>query len=104
RTVTSRWDLALKALLKGTAMMLVCMLLLTAAFVPFGQILGRLFRESPKPLRAYGMNVLGSLIGVWLFTALSVFSLPPVIWFLLGGIGCLPFLKKRLEFFAAIVI
>ncbi|RJP72760.1 MAG: hypothetical protein C4532_05640 [Candidatus Abyssobacteria bacterium SURF_17] len=50
-------------------------------FIPFGQLLGQLLSESQRPIRAYTINILGSLVGIVLFTVLSFFSSPPVVWF-----------------------
>jgi hypothetical protein len=41
-----------------------------AVFVAFGQYIGRLFRTHP-PLRAYGVEVGGSLVGIALFALMS---------------------------------
>ncbi len=65
--------------LAGTWFIMWC---LFEIFVPVGQLLGRAFDECPKPLLAYSVNVLGSLLGVWLFVALGAASLPPLVWFL----------------------
>jgi SAM-dependent methyltransferase len=47
-----------------------------------GQELGRAFNRVPDRLRAYSLNVAGSLVGLGLFTLCSWFELPPVAWFL----------------------
>ncbi|HUR54169.1 MAG TPA: hypothetical protein VMZ71_08565, partial [Gemmataceae bacterium] len=57
------------------------MYLLWAIFVPVGRLLGRLLDEHPRPLRAYSVNVVGSLVGIWLFVGCSALSLAPVWWF-----------------------
>ncbi|MBL8879109.1 MAG: methyltransferase domain-containing protein [Phycisphaerales bacterium] len=49
-------------------------------FVPIGQLTGRLMRGA-APLRAYTINVFGSLAGVLLFAALSYLWTPPIVWF-----------------------
>jgi spermidine synthase len=82
-------------LVAGTGMFLFTVSLLTFFFVPFGQILGRLLNEYKHPLRAYGINLFGSLVGIWLFNVISFFSLPPLVWLALGGLCCLVFLSKR---------
>ncbi len=55
--------------------------LIAAIFYPIGQLLGGLFDAHPRPLRAYAVNLAGSLLGILLFVAVSAFSLPPVVWF-----------------------
>lgn len=70
---------------------LAAVFLLTAlAFVPVGQLCGRLMDRAPT-LRAYGLNLLGSLVGVLAMFAVSALYLPPVAWFALGLGGLLVF-------------
>jgi hypothetical protein len=38
-------------------------------------------REFERPLRAYSLNVLGSLAGILLYTGAAALWLPPVSWF-----------------------
>jgi spermidine synthase len=67
------------------------MVLISFAFVPLGQILGRLMDAHPHPIAAYSANVVGSLLGVWLFAAASLNYLPPLVWMALAMVGLLPF-------------
>jgi Spermine/spermidine synthase domain len=61
--------------------LLATVFVLTAlAFVPIGQLCGSLMNRLPK-LRAYGLNLLGSLLGVGLMFVLSMLWTPPLIWF-----------------------
>src|SRR5437879_1476535 len=63
--------------------------LLTAlAFVPVGQVCGRLMARRPH-LRAYGLNLLGSLAGVLLTLLAGALWTSPVVWF---GVACLALL------------
>ena len=56
--------------------------LLTAlTFIPVGQVCGRLL-ERTRALRAYGLNLLGSIAGTLAVLVLSMFWTPPVIWFI----------------------
>lgn len=54
-----------------------------ALFVGPGQLTGRLMGKL-KPLRAYSVNVVASLLGIGFFSLLSALSLPPVWWFCAG--------------------
>ncbi len=56
----------------------------TLLFVPLGQKLGRCLKDF-KPLVAYSINILGSILGIVAFSYLSYRMLEPVYWFLLGG-------------------
>jgi hypothetical protein len=62
------------------------MFFLLNIFIPIGRLLGRLMDEHPQTIWAYSVNVGGSLVGTWLFVLLSVFFLPPVVWFLVVGV------------------
>jgi len=64
-------------------------LLLTLIFIPFGQIVGRYLDDAPNTIRAYSLNIGASLLGIWVFTLLALFSTPPWAWFLIGLLLCL---------------
>src|SRR5262249_19132614 len=66
--------------------------LLALVFVGPGQELGRAFDRVPDRLRAYTLNVLGSLVGIGLFALCSWAELPPVAWFGPGVLGLAYFL------------
>ena len=57
---------------------------ITAVFVIFGQWIGLLFKEVTPPLKAYSIEILGSLMGVGLFAVLSYLNCSPSIWFIVG--------------------
>ncbi|MBZ5498461.1 MAG: hypothetical protein LAP85_18840 [Acidobacteriia bacterium] len=61
----------------------VVFLLTALAFVPIGQVCGRLLERTEK-LRSYGLNLLGSLLGVVLMLGVSLLWTPPAIWFVLA--------------------
>ncbi|MGH7804620.1 MAG: hypothetical protein ACREQJ_09750, partial [Candidatus Binatia bacterium] len=71
--------------------------LLTAiAFVPLGQLAGRLM-DRGESLAAYGWNLVGSLVGVAAMLVASSFWTPPAIWFTAGFIGLMAFLSVDRE-------
>jgi SAM-dependent methyltransferase len=57
-------------------------LLLALAFVGPGQELGRAFDRIPDRVRAYSINVFGSLVGIVLFGLFAYLQLSPFWWFL----------------------
>jgi spermidine synthase len=59
----------------------ILLYLVVFTFVPAGQLLGKAMQEHPHTIRAYSVNIGGSLAGVWLFNGLSWSSTPPVVWF-----------------------
>lgn len=64
----------------GLVMTFGIMLLLWELFMPMGRLLGRSMDEHPNTIWAYSVNVAGSLIGIWLFVALSAMATSPFIW------------------------
>jgi len=62
-------------------------------FVPLGHLVSRLMGRMEK-LRSYSWNLLGSLIGIFLFYLLSFFWTPPSVWFGVALLMLLPFLWK----------
>ena len=69
----------------GLGLVLILMVLLWEIFVPLGRLLGRLMDDHPNTIWAYSVNVAGSLVGIGLFVMLSVFYLPPPVWFIVAG-------------------
>ena len=73
----------------GLFLLLSVIFLLTAlTFVPIGQLCGRLM-ERRKNLRAYGLNLIGSLLGVVMMLVASLLWTPPLVWFALCFLGIL---------------
>ena len=68
---------------------------LTMIFFPMGQILGASLNRYSHPISAYSVNIFGSMMGCIGFYGISYLSLPPIIWFTIGGIGFMPFLGRR---------
>jgi spermidine synthase len=74
--------------------LLAVVFLLTAlTFTPVGQLCGRLMERRGK-LRAYGLNLLGSLLGVLLMLAASFLWTPPLAWFVICFAAILCFMSK----------
>jgi spermidine synthase len=73
------------------------MVLLWEVFVPLGRLLGRLLDDHPHTIRAYSVNVAGSLLGIWSFALLSSWYLPPGAWALACGLLLVPFLGTGRE-------
>ncbi len=62
-------------------------------FAVFGAWLARLFRGRP-PLRAYSIEIAGSIAGIGLFAALSATGRSPVAWFV-AGFALLALVQRR---------
>ncbi len=68
----------------------VVFLITVLTFLPVGQLCGRLMERRTK-LRAYGLNLLGSLLGVILMLVASFLWTPPLAWFALCFLAILLF-------------
>jgi hypothetical protein len=55
-------------------------------FIPLGQATGEEMAQHP-PIKAYIVNLLASLVGIWSFSVLSFLRTPPVVWFLIVMVG-----------------
>jgi SAM-dependent methyltransferase len=80
-----------KAMLYGFLVLIFTFNMLN--FIPLGQLTSRLMLRRPK-LISYGWNLMGSLLGIGVFSALSFTWSPPSIWIVLGTIGMITFLYK----------
>jgi spermidine synthase len=76
-------------------------LLLAMSFVlcacicyPVGQLCGKLLHSS-NALKAYGLNLVGSILGVVALFVMSLFWLPPAVWFTVAGGILLFFVLSR---------
>jgi spermidine synthase len=77
------------------ALLTVVFLVTALTFIPIGQVCGRLMERRRSTLRAYGLNLVGSLIGVLLMMIVSFFWTPPLVWFALCFLGLLTFHVRR---------
>jgi SAM-dependent methyltransferase len=76
-------------------LLLIAVFLLTVlAFLPIGQLCGRLMDRTGQ-LKAYGLNLFGSLLGVVLMFVVSFLWTPPVIWFGLSFLTLIFFVVRR---------
>ena len=76
-------------------LLLMLVFLLTAlAFLPVGQLCGKLM-ERRKRLSAYGLNLLGSILGVSLMFLVASLWTPPIVWFGLCFVSLLIFLVRK---------
>ncbi|MFA5156552.1 MAG: hypothetical protein WC532_04095 [Candidatus Omnitrophota bacterium] len=94
------------SLLKVSISQAIAIIFAAAAlvFIPVGQKICRLMKEF-KPLPAYSWNIFGSLLGIVIFAALSVFSAPAYLWFaIIGAIAVLVMNKKRFLISSVLVI
>ncbi len=72
-------------------------------FLILGQMVGRLFGKFP-PLKAYSIEIGGSLLGIALFGAISFSRWPPTLWFLIGFIMVFVMIEGSKKIFAISLI
>ena len=73
------------SLTAGVMIIGILLYLLMFVFVPLGQILGRTMQRAPHVIRAYSINIAGSIAGVCLFNSSSWASTPPSAWILMAA-------------------
>jgi len=82
------------ALILFLSVVVIFFLIIMMLFIPLGQATGKEM-DKHSPIPAYIVNLLGSLMGIWLFALLSYFQTPPTIWFGLVLIGLGVFWAKK---------
>ena len=78
--------LMLPTLAAATAVIVPIFGLITFFFVPMGQLVGWYLENSSNGTLAYSVNVFAALCGIFLYTGLCLFSQPPSMWMLVGGV------------------
>jgi hypothetical protein len=76
---------------ESTLLLPLLFVAVAALFVTVADRMGDELTKHP-PLRAYVVNLLGSLAGVAAFALVSWLQLPPVVWFGLAAAAALPFI------------
>ena len=99
------------SLIEGGVLTFVFAGLIWKIMVPPGARLAALLNEDSNTISAYSINIFGSLVGIWLFSLLSYFSFPPVIWFVVLVLLSIPlvasnnnFHKRGFIFLALIIV
>lgn len=72
----------------------IVFLLVTAVMAGIGQGVARIFVQF-RPLRAYRLDILGSIAGIVVFSALSFLHQPPATWGVIAGAGLVVMLAPR---------
>lgn len=74
-----------------TSSAIVCLVLNVLIFIGLGQEMGRRLRAIGNPLKAYGVDILGSLFGVLGYVFVAWLETSPIVWFTIGLVLLLPF-------------
>lgn len=78
--------------------------LLIIVMIPIGQWVGFYLDSAANPVRAYSLNLLGSVAGIWIFAGMSFLRLPPAYWFLAGIAVLLLLQPLRLRYVIAVAV
>jgi spermidine synthase len=72
----------LYAFTSSLLIVMAVLMLLCIAMIPMGRWVGHLLETAPNTVRAYSINLLGSLAGIWLLAILAFVWLSPPYWFI----------------------
>ena len=72
----------------------VFFVLIALMFVGLGQVLGRAFDAYPNRVIGYTLNIGGSLVGIAVFSLISLVQAPPAIWFFISCAGIAYLLRQ----------
>ena len=61
-------------------------ILIAITFIPVGQLVGWYLEAAPNGIKAYSVNVLASLAGIALYTALCFLNTQPIVWLSVAGL------------------
>lgn len=86
-----------------SVIVLITYIITASVFIIFGQWLGILFKTH-KPLWAYSVEIVGSILGILLFAFISFRGYPAVVWFVAGFIllGCI--VERKWTNYAAVAL
>ena len=79
------------------------LLVLMALFSELGKVLARAFEPLPR-LPSYTVNIVGSLCGIFAFSALSLLETPPWVWFTVGLLPLLWWMDSRRQTFQFVLV
>ena len=80
-SITGITSSSIAGLLLASAVTLPLFALIAIVFIPVGQLVAYYLETAPNGIKAYTVNVLASLAGIVLYTALCFADQPPVVWF-----------------------
>ncbi|HEY7288258.1 MAG TPA: methyltransferase domain-containing protein [Vicinamibacterales bacterium] len=86
---------------ESTLLLPILFTIVAVLFATVAQRMGRELAARP-PLRAYAINLAGSLAGVGAFALLSWREQPPVVWFAVAAAAALPFILEQRRLFAVV--
>jgi spermidine synthase len=76
---------ALADIAKTVALIVPLFGVIALVFIPIGQLVGWYLEQAPRGIRGYTVNIVGSLVGILLYTGLCFLNQPPAIWFAVAG-------------------
>lgn len=103
------WDLTIDKsifpVLAGISLTIFMFFVVAGVFFPLGQMLGAMFNSYNGTIAAYSLNVFGSIVGIWIFSVLSLCYTEPWVWFLAAVcLGVLFLHKTEIFYFLLLAI
>lgn len=98
---SEHWNLL--HLVGGTLFLAAIFVLNARMFIPLGYVAGR-FMNRKRPIEAYSLNLLGSLIGIGAFFLVSLSWAPPAVWFGVAILAATPLLIGSRRMTAAAIV
>ncbi len=103
------WDLtidkSISPVLAGISLTIFMFFVVAAVFFPLGQMLGVMLNSYRGTIAAYSLNVFGSIVGIWIFSVLSLCYTQPWVWFLAAVcLGVLFLYKTEILYFLLLAI
>lgn len=95
---------SIAGLILGVAVTVPLFALVALSFLPFGQLVGFYLERAPDGVKAYSINVVGSLAGIGLYTSLCFLHLPPVVWFAAATVMFVVLLRKTARLRLAVAV
>ena len=84
-TLPTNW-VTLVFMAVGIAAVVPLFALIVFSFVPIGQMVGWYLENAAQGIKAYTINILGSLAGILVYTAVCFLYQPPSVWLLVTGV------------------
>lgn len=98
--------MSIAGLCAAITVVLLLFTLIAFIFIPIGQLIGWYLENAKHGISSYSVNILGSLVGIALYTSLCFLYQPPRIWLLFAGLMMTVLLWKvpRLRYLSAVSI
>lgn len=99
----SGWN-SIFSIMFGLILTLVLFFIIMGIFIPLGRLLGTYFNQSERLILDYSVNIIFSILGIWAFNLLSVYSISPYLGLVPVFLLLLIFVKKKNLLYTSMII